>query len=402
MDQFQTHVTTVHDFSMDERRLRKKLLEHVQERPACVLLPMVYDEMKRPALEGIRDGLSRCDFLNEVVLSLTARNEREHREVARFFSSLPMPVRVVWCESPKVRRLFADTEEAGLELSRYEGKGIAVWIGFGLAASENYAVLCHDADIETYAPKLPMSLLLPIVDPALDFFVSKGYYARITEEVMYGRVVRLFVWPFLDSLAAVLGVRSSFLRYLRAFRYPLSGEFAITTDLSHNIRIPTDWGLELGVLAEVYRNAAQKRICQVDLGLYSHKHKGLGKSTEEGLLRMVHNIVVTVLRTMTENEGTPFSEATLHAIQVRYRRTAQDYVRRYYVEAEMNGLRYDRHAEESTIEAFARALARGSADFPRNPTAALVPDWLRVRSATERLPAGLDEAAIHVGERRTK
>ena len=40
------------------------------------------------------------------------------------------------------------------------------------------------------------------------------------------------------------------------------------------LRIPRDWGLEIGILSEMQRNHAQNRICQVDIAKdYDHKHK---------------------------------------------------------------------------------------------------------------------------------
>ena len=81
---------------------------------------------------------------------------------------------------------------------------------------------------------------------------------------MHGRVVRLLVWPLLNSLIAVLG-HDPFLVYLNSFRYPLAGEFAVTAMLARSNRIPSDWGLEVGTLAEVFRNTSLKRICQTDL-----------------------------------------------------------------------------------------------------------------------------------------
>ena len=56
-----------------------------------------------------------------------------------------------------------------------------------------------------------------------------------------------------------------------------------------NLRIPSDWGLEVGLLSEVYRHVASSRIAQVDLGLFDHKHKELGQQPSEGLqLSLIH------------------------------------------------------------------------------------------------------------------
>jgi glucosyl-3-phosphoglycerate synthase len=59
-----------------------------------------------------------------------------------------------------------------------------------------------------------------------------------------------------------------------SFRYPLAGEFSFRRDVLNDIRIPSDWGLEIGVLSEMHRNYASNRLCQVDIAdNYDHKHQ---------------------------------------------------------------------------------------------------------------------------------
>ncbi len=60
-------------------------------------------------------------------------------------------------------------------------------------------------------------------------------------------MTRLLVSPLLIALKKVIGDRD-YIDYLRAFRYPLSGEFAMRTAMLPDLRIPSDWGLEIGVL----------------------------------------------------------------------------------------------------------------------------------------------------------
>ena len=79
--------------------------------------------------------------------------------------------------------------------------------------------------------------------------------------------------PILQVMQEKLQNRSKFVTYLQSFSYPLSGEIAIYSDLAMRLRIPCDWGFEVGLLAELYRNASNERICEVDLGFYDHKHK---------------------------------------------------------------------------------------------------------------------------------
>ena len=127
----------------------------------------------------------------------------------------------------------------------------------------------------------------------------------------------------------------NFVRFLRSFRYPLSGEFALTSDLARDVDIPGDWGLEIGVMAEMYRNVSHKRICQTDLGFYEHKHQKIG-SGERGLTKMSGDILKTLLRVLIEEDNIQISRESLISIRVLYQRHAQDYIRKYHADALFN------------------------------------------------------------------
>ena len=116
---------------------------------------------------------------------------------------------------------------------------------------------------------------------------------------MYGRVSRLLMTPLIRALISMLG-HDRFLVYLDSFRYPLSGEFAITATLARSNRIPSDWGLEIGTLAEVFRNTSTKRVCQIDLyQMYEHKHQSISlEDPRKGLMRIARDILMTVFRTL--------------------------------------------------------------------------------------------------------
>jgi len=75
---------------------------------------------------------------------------------------------------------------------------------------------------------------------------SKGYYARVEDGSLYGRLFRLFFRPLVRALADATERREpGILEYLDAFRYALAGEFA-TTDLVSRLRVQRGWGLEVG------------------------------------------------------------------------------------------------------------------------------------------------------------
>jgi glucosyl-3-phosphoglycerate synthase len=148
-------------------------------------------------------------------------------------------------------------------------------------------------------------------------------------------------------------------------------------------RIPGDWGLEVGVLAEVYRNCAVSRVCQVDLAdNYEHKHQALSEEDPStGLRRMASDIAKSLFRTMAA-EGVVFTADHFRSLEVRYVRIAQDTIARYYADAMLNGLKFDRHAEEIAVATFARSMRQAASEFLEDPLGLpLIPNWNRVLSA---------------------
>jgi glucosyl-3-phosphoglycerate synthase len=187
---------------------------------------------------------------------------------------------------------------------------------------------------------------------------------------------------------------ADFLRFLDSFRYPLAGEFAMRANLARVNRIPGDWGLEVGVLAEMYRNCAVSRICQVDLAdNYEHKHQALSPDDpSKGLRRMTCDIAKSLFRTMA-GEGVVFTEGHFRALQVRYVRMAQDTLASYYADAMLNGLHFDRHEEEVAVAAFAQSLKEAAEEFCRDPLGLpLIPNWNRVLAAIPEFFERLIEA----------
>ncbi len=342
---------------------------------------MLFEEVEKPSLSSIVTHLNGCECLNEVVLALAADNVDQYIQTIEFFEQLEIPHRVIWCNGPRIQSILEEMKVKGLDLTGFRGKGKDVWIATGVATLRSYAIAYHDADIVSYSREFPTKLLYPVVEPELNFFFNKGYYARINKDMMqmHGRVFRLFVRPLLETLH--VESKAEILRYLLAFRYTLAGEFAMTSDLALNIRIPADWGLEVGLLAEVYRNAALKKICQTDLGYYDHKHKSMGYNMSEGLCKMVGDIFTTFMRVMTESTNTGISTSFLHSIHVQYKRIGQDLIRRYNADAYCNGIEYNRHEEETYVDTFAKVIRKAGEDYLHRPTDVLMPDWTRALSA---------------------
>ena len=395
MDIKQEEITTLHELCVDKKKLIKSVSDAAVERPVSIIMPMLYSEIKNDALGNISRQLNKCNYVKEIVIPLAAKNEKEFKQVKRFFSDLKIPKLIMWCNGPKIEKLLNELKNDGLNLLKYRGKGRDVWLAIGIASLRSYAIALHDADIRSYSEVIPAKLVYPLIEPELDFKFNKGYYARVNLEknIMYGRVFRLFLHPLLRSLVYEIGSEPDFVRFLRSFRYPISGEFALTSDLALDVDLPGDWGLEIGIMAEMYRNVTHKRICQTDLGFYEHKHQRIGNE-EKGLTKMTSDILKTLLRVLIEEDHIQISKEFLISLRVLYQRNAQDCIRQYHADAHFNSLKYDRHSEETMVEKFSQQVMEAGLRYMRKPVGTRIPDWLRTISARKKIREQLLDIVI--------
>ncbi|MCG8609451.1 MAG: glycosyl transferase, partial [Pseudomonadales bacterium] len=317
-----------------------------------------------------------------------------YRKALKFFSQLPQRYRVLWNDGPRLRNL--DDELIAEKLSpREPGKGRNVWfcIGYMLSSNRVESVALHDCDIVTYDRELLARLIYPVANPNFNYEFCKGFYARVADGKINGRVSRLLVTPLLRALKKVFGPMD-YLDYLDSYRYPLAGEFSFRKDVTTDIRIPSDWGLEIGVLSEVKRNYATNRLCQVDIAdVYDHKHQKLSADNDAGgLSKMSIDITKALFRKLATN-GIVFNQETFRTIKATYFRIALDFIETYKNDAEINGLSLDVHSEELAVELFARNIVKAGNHFLDNPMEApFIPSWNRVSSAIPNFMDRLYEA----------
>ena len=382
-------ISTLHRLGeANVERLEAQLLRFSRRRPISLVLPCLYSELQGEALDRIVEDLKEVRYIDQIVLSMDRMDRDQFQEAASYFSKLPQRLRILWHDGPRMKKLVRELESHELPVGE-QGKGRGSWFSFGyvLATERASVIALHDCDIISYSRGLLARLCYPVTNNQLGYEYCKGYYARYGKR-LYGRVTRLFLTPLLRSLSQLAG-NVSLLEYLKSFRYPLSGEFAITKDLARVNRIPADWGLEIGMLCEVYRNCSLKRICQVDLAdNYEHKHQQLSpQDPTRGLMKMSVDIADSLLRTLA-TEGVVMSEAFFRTLSTSYQRSAEDIIRWYSDDAALNGLEFDRHVENMAVDAFRKALEVASRNFMSDPHGAvLIPNWNRVSSA---LPGFMD------------
>jgi glucosyl-3-phosphoglycerate synthase len=370
----------------DLEELEGELEKTAKHRPISLVLPYIPLELEGPGLPRIVEELRRVKYLKNIIVTLGRTNAEEFKEAKKFFSALPQNPILIWCTGPKIEKLYKRLAENGIDVGS-DGKGRSAWTAYGyiLAREDSHAIALHDCDIVTYDRSLLARLCYPVSNPHIDFAFCKGYYSRVTDK-MHGRVTRIFVTPLIRSLKAALGP-NQFLDYLDSFRYILAGEFSMGTDVARRIRIPGDWGIEVGVLAEVHRNCALRRICQVDLAdNYEHKHQPLTlEDPNKGLLKMGTDIAKCIFRTMA-SMGYTLTNEFFVSLKSSYLRIAQDLIAQYEYDSLINGLTYDRHAEGSAAEAFVRCIVSAGQQFLETPIETpYVPNWNRVESAVPNI-----------------
>ena len=407
-DFHQDSIATLHDLkkkSADE--LDNEIRIFSNERPIALVLPTIYSEIEGEAFKGILSVLKEIDYLNEIIVTLGGKRNgqsltrQDFCDVKEFVSQVSGDIPVVWNTGERIEELYDSLRKDGLEVGA-DGKGRSAWISYGYILSglgeklrndkkakqiKSRIIALHDCDILTYDRRLLAKLVYPTVNPEIGKYFCKGFYPRFTDK-MHGRVVRLFVIPFVKVLketAIEKGNKDAynFCNYMGGFRYPLAGEFSMNVELVRVLRIPGDWGLEVGVLAEVYDKEGLEGVIQVELtDRYDHKHQPVSPGEPStGLLKMSIDIGATLMRSLS-NLKMEFSRETISMLRIAYRKTVQDHLERYRYDAEFNGLFYSQHEEQLTADAFEEGIGIAGEMVLKDPSGRRpIPNWNRVISA---------------------
>jgi glucosyl-3-phosphoglycerate synthase len=150
------------------------------------------------------------------------------------------------------------------------GKGDAMWRALSVIDSD---VVCFlDADTEAFGAHFATGLIGPLVcEPEVVF--AKAFYRRpfIHGEMRIaeggGRVNHLMARPAL----------ALFYPQLAGVRQPLAGEVAARRDLLEQLAFVTGYGVEVGMLIDVWQRVGLRAIAQVDLDEHRNRHQPLAE-----------------------------------------------------------------------------------------------------------------------------
>jgi len=394
-DFYQTGVVaTFHRLgTLNLEKIEAELTWYAQDRPIALVLPSLFSELEGDALKGIVRELQEVKYVKEIVVTLGPATGEEFGYAKQFFSALPQKTSIIWNSGSRLSEIYKIVQEAGLPIGE-PGKGMSAWMSYGyiLSRQDFHVIALHDCDILTYSRDLLARLCYPVTNPSLDYDFCKGFYSRVSDR-LHGRATRLLVTPLIRSIHKIIGFHP-LLAFFDSFRYPLAGEFSMDIDMARVNKIPGDWGLEVGVLAEVYRNTSLRRVCQVDIAEnYEHKHQILSaEDATKGLHKMCVDISKSIFRTLA-SEGIVFSDGFFKTLVSTYVRTAQDMLKRYEDDAAINGLYFDRHEESLAVDTFMKGIRKAADIIMEDPLGVpLIASWDRVTSAIPGILAKIREA----------
>ncbi len=174
------------------------------------------------------------------------------------------------------------------------GKGDAMWRA--LPSLEGEVVCFVDADTEEFGAHFVTGLLGPLVcEPeASEVSFVKAFYRRPLdagdereEEGGGGRVNHLTARPAL----------ATFYPQLAEVRQPLAGEVAARRELLEQLPFVTGYGVEVGMLIDVWTKVGLEGIAQVDLDEHRHAHQPLS-----ALAPMARAVMATIAQRLEEHE----------------------------------------------------------------------------------------------------
>lgn len=161
------------------------------------------------------------------------------------------------------------------------GKGEALWKS--LAAATGDLIVFIDADLVGFTGEYVTGLLGPLLTHPTVSFVKGTYDRPLTLDGMHapsggGRVTELVARPLLNQ----------FWPELAGFVQPLGGEYAARREVLERVPFAGGYGVELGLLIDIFELVGLDAMAQVDLGRRVHRHQA-----DEALATMAGQVMLT-------------------------------------------------------------------------------------------------------------
>ncbi|MBN2500079.1 MAG: glucosyl-3-phosphoglycerate synthase [Anaerolineales bacterium] len=268
-----------------------------------------------------------------ISLALPALNEEAtigdviHATQRVLMEQVPLLDEIVLLDSNSTDRTRAIAADLGVpvyihqeilpEYGARTGKGEALWKS--LYVTNGDLVLWVDTDITNFHPRFVYGLIGPLLYRNSVKFV-KGFYRRPMKTGSGlkpgrgGRVTELAARPMLNL----------FYPGLSGVIQPLSGEYGGRRDLLEQLPFSSGYGVETGLLIDIYEKFRLPSIAQVDLLERIHKNQSL-----TNLSKMSFAIIQTLIRKLERRYGQAMMEDVNRSMKIVRYEPGQ-----YYLEVE--------------------------------------------------------------------
>ena len=122
-DFYQTGIiATLHRLGQGNLQVIERQLEYFsRQQPIALVLPALYSEFEKPAMDSILSELRGATYLRQIVLTLAQATAEQFEEVQKRVSVLPGEVRVLWHDGPRMQRLYKTLEDNRLQIGPIPG-----------------------------------------------------------------------------------------------------------------------------------------------------------------------------------------------------------------------------------------------------------------------------------------
>ncbi len=269
-------------FHADEFKALHELVEmkHQQGKTISLALPALNEEETVGQVIGMMKGelMEKIPLLDEIVLVDSDSTDRT-REIAE---ELGIPV---YIHQHLLERLGAR-----------RGKGEALWKS--LLVTRGDIIIWIDTDIVNIHPRFVYGIIGPLLlNPQIQFV--KGFYRRplrVGEKMQAGgggRVTELTARPLLNL----------FYPELSGVMQPLAGEYGGRREALERATFYSGYGVETGLLIDIYEKYGLQAIAQVDLLERIHHNQHL-----EALSKMSFAIIQTMIHKLENRFGNAILE----------------------------------------------------------------------------------------------
>ncbi|MCY4037767.1 MAG: glucosyl-3-phosphoglycerate synthase [bacterium] len=224
--------------------------------------------------------LAACKGSTTVSVCLPARNEEKtvgaivEAVRSELMGELGLVDELIVMDDHSTDRTAAIAADAGASvvacadvlthLGNQPGKGEALWKS--LFSSTGDIVVWCDSDVANFGAHFITGLLGPLLaDRSIGY--CKGFYQRPVgaDQRGGGRTTELVARPLIALLFPELS----------GIVQPLAGEYAGRRDVLERVPFVQGYGVEMGLLIDVWRLAGYSAIAQVDLGTRLHRNRPL-------------------------------------------------------------------------------------------------------------------------------